>query len=441
MAAWYEDLAKTLDPQPADVATIFAGARAAVPIYALMGSTGLNEGHDAELLKRLGPLPKPSMPPLSEEDEQSRMIADFERQFPTPELRRAALQHMRAVRTNKAYDPSTATRRVDFMPQGTGPEMRATPPRARNTDLMRAPPARRAFAGGGSAKKTVQQMADELMVKGTKVADKPNLARRSLFGLKAQPAMDFPLARIDDKALTKLEKQFGKEGQAPTLTEKTTTVSPDAGATKSTLKSITETPVSRRTVLKSAAGQAMQSMLPMDELSKLVDVPAAATPIGAMAQAARAAPALPVTIESVLAGAMNRGLKKKDAIDVAAARFPEYDFAEIEDRWRVLKDPYRQIGEHSDDGDVDLLEMSRPAENMRGIIGAPMTGPLMATRPYMRALKEASPNIYEKAKAFSKDVAMDSLEGMMDRGLLQGEDEVARFLRNDPSIYDLMGQR
>ena len=133
--------------------------------------------------------------------------------------------------------------------------------------------------------------------------------------------------------------------------------------------------------------------------------------------------------------------KKKDAIDVAAARFPEYDFAEIEDRWRVLKDPYRQIGEYSDDGDVDLLEMSRPAENMRGIIGAPMSGPLMATRPYMRAMKEASPNIYEKAKAFSKDAAMDSVEGMMDRGLLQGEDEVARFLRNDPSIYDLMGQR
>jgi hypothetical protein len=299
----------------------------------------------------------------------------------------------------------------------------------------------RAFAGGGRVKKTVQQMADELMTKGTKVVDKPDLARRSLFGLKAQPAMDFPLARIDDKALTRLEKEFGKEGKAPTLTEKTTTVSPDAGATKSTLKSITETPLSRRTVLKSAAGQAMQSMLPMDELAKLADIPAAATPVGAMAQAARAAPALPVTVESVLAAAMNRGLKKQEAIDVAAARFPEFDFNEIEDRWRVLKDPYRQIGEHSDDADVDLLEMSRPAENMRGIIGAPMSGPLMATRPYMRALKEASPRIYGKAREFSKDAAESSLEGMIDRGLLQGDDEIARFLRNDPSIYDLMGQR
>jgi len=441
MANWYEDLAKTLDPQPADLATIFAGARSAVPIYALMGATGLNEGEDEALRKLYGPMPKPSMPPLSEEDEQSRMIADFERQFPTPELRRAALQHMRAVRSNKAYDPATATRRVDFMPQGTGPEMRATPPKARSSDLMRAPVARRAFAGGGSAKKTVQQMADELLMKGTKVADKPDLARRSLFGLKAQPAMDFPLARIDDKALTKLEKQFGKEGKAPTLTEKTTTVSPDAGATKSTLKSITETPLSRRTVLKSAAGQVMQSMLPMDELAKLADIPAAATPVGAMAQAARVAPALPVTVESVLAAAMNRGLRKQEAIDVAAARFPEFDFNELEDRWRVLKDPYRQIGEYSDDADVDLLEMSRPAENMRGIIGAPMSGPLMATRPYMRAMREASPRIYGKAKEFSKDAAESSLEGMIDRGLLQGDDEIARFLRNDPSIYDLMGQR
>jgi len=166
MANWYEDLAKTLDPQPADLATIFAGARSAIPVYAAMGATGLNEGEDEALRKLYGPIPKPSMPPLSEEDEQSRMIADFERQFPTPELRRAALQHMRAVRSNKAYDPATATRRVDFMPQGTGPEMRATPLKARNTDLMRAPPVRRAFAGGGSAKKTVQQMADELTAKG-----------------------------------------------------------------------------------------------------------------------------------------------------------------------------------------------------------------------------------------------------------------------------------
>jgi len=433
MANWYEDLAKTLDPQPADLATIFAGLRSSVPTYMGLYAGATNEGHDEELLKRFGPIPKSPMPPPSVEDQELQMVEEFKRRFPTPELQQAAMDHMRAAAANRAYDAETATRRVDFAPLRAGPEMRATPRKGRSSDLMRAPVARRAFAGGGSAKKTVQQMADELMMKGTKVADKPDLARRSLFGLKAQPAMDFPLA--------KLEKEFGKEGKAPTVTEKTTTVSPDAGATKSTLKSITETPISRRTVLKSAAGQALQSMLPMDELAKLADIPAAATPVGAIAQAARVAPALPVTIESVLAGAMNRGLRKQEAIDVAAARFPEYDFNEIEDRWRVLKDPYRQIGEYSDDADVDLLEMSRPAENLRGIIGAPMSGPLMATRPYMRAMREASPRIYDKAKAYSKDAAESSVEGLVDRGLLQGEDEIARFLRNDPSIYDLIGQR
>jgi hypothetical protein len=135
MANWYEDLAKTLDPQPADLATIFAGARSAIPVYAAMGATSLNEGEDEALRKLYGPIPKPSMPPPSVEDQELRMVEEFKRRFPTPELRRAAMAHMRAAGANRAYDAETATRRVDFAPQSAGPEMRATPPKARNTDL------------------------------------------------------------------------------------------------------------------------------------------------------------------------------------------------------------------------------------------------------------------------------------------------------------------
>ena len=229
MANWYEDFAKEMDPQPADLATLFAGLRSSVPTYMGLYAGATNEGHDEEVLKRFGPIPKSPMPPPSVEDQELQMVEEFKRRFPTPELQQAAMAHMRAAGANRAYDAETATRRVDFAPLRAGPEMRATPRKGRNTDLMRALPARRAFAGGGSAKKTVQQMADELLVKGTKVADKPDLARRSFFGLKAQPTMDFPLA--------KLEKHLGKEGKAPALIEKTTTASPGAGATKSSSKS------------------------------------------------------------------------------------------------------------------------------------------------------------------------------------------------------------
>lgn len=393
MANWYEDFAKAMDPQPADVATIFAGARAAVPIYALMGSTGLNEGEDEALRKLYGPMPKPSMPPLSEEDEQSRMIADFERQFPTPELRRAALQHMRAVRTNKAYDPSTATRRVDFMPQGTGPEMRSTPPRTRNTDLMRAPPARRAFAGGGSAKKTVQQMADELLMKGTKVADKPDLARRSLFGLKAQPAMDFPLAKIDDKALTRLEKEFGKEGKAPTLTEKTTTVSPDAGATKSTLKSITETPISRRTLLQGAASQAVQGMIPKGLLPA---APVAQAVEAVSKAAAPAAAAMPTTLQGLIARAAKMGLDEDDTIKMLEKMgYDESDVTYMLSPMRNPYDFYEDLGE----------EAMNPARAMSNLINHDINSPTMSLRGPLREIRRENPDMYDELKQTARDIS------------------------------------
>lgn len=423
MAAWYEDFAKAMDPQPADVATLFAGARAAIPVYALMGATGLNEGEDAELLKRLGPLPKPSMPQLSEDDQQSRMIADFERQFPTPELRRAALQHMRAVKANKAYDPGTATRRVDFMPHNAetyaGPEMRATPPKARNTDLMRAPVPKRAFAGGGSAKKTVQQMADELLMKGTKVADKPNLARRSLFGLKAQPAMDFPLAKIDDKALTKLEKEFGKEGKAPTLTEKTTTVSPDAGATKSTLKSITETPVSRRTVLKSAAGQAMQGVLPQGVLP----TPSVAGLVESAAPAAISADMMP----GLVMAAIKQGMPKKEAIEFVQSQLsgakptkafdPSGNEFQIERMYEHLTDP-----EYAPN-DWEFFGPMRPSGALNVMLGTPDSNvPPMQLRGALRQIKEADPQRYRQMMNSAKDFSMGSYETTLESGMMTPKD-------------------
>jgi hypothetical protein len=389
MASWYEDLVQSLDLQPADVATMFAGARATVPAYMGLYAGDTNAGHDEELLRRRGPLPRPALPQPSASEQQQRMIEEFERQFPTPELRAAAIKHMRAVRAGKAYDPGTATRRVDFLPE------------ARHE--MRAAPAKPKYAGGGKVKKTVQQMADELLVKGTKLADKPDLARRSLFGLKAQPLMEMPIAKLDDKALARMEKQYAKEGAAPTITEKTTTVSPDAGATKSTLKSITETPVSRRTVLKSAAGQAMQGVLPQS----MVPTPSVAGLVGSAAQtvakaAAPTAAAMPITLQGLIARAAKMGLDEDDTIkmleNMGVAN--EYDVMYMLPSMRNPYDFYEDLGEES---------MSA-ARAMSNLINHDINSPAMSLRGPLREIRRENPGMYDELKQTARDISQYGYE-------------------------------
>lgn len=386
MANWYEDLVKSLDLQPADVATLFAGARAAVPVYALMGATGLNEGEDEEIARRLGPRPMPAPPPVSQEEQYRRMVEDFERQFPTPALREAALKHMRGVRAGTVYDPATATRRADFQPKDS-PMMRASPP----------PTIKRRYAGGGSAKKTVQQMADEILVKGTKAAKAPDPARRSLLGLRAQPLMDMPIARLDDAALAKLERQYGKEGAAPTVTEKTTTVSPDAGATKSTLKSVIETPVSRRTVLKSAAGQAMQGVLPKGALPSIAEVvPAAPALRAAETVAQAAAPALPLTLQGLIARAAKMGLDEDETIKfLEKAGWDEYDALYMLGPMRNPYDFYEDFGE----------EAMSPARAMKNLINDDIDAPVMSLRGPLREIRRENPDMYEELKQTARDIS------------------------------------
>ena len=396
MASWYEDLVKTLDLQPADVATLFAGARSAVPIYALLGATGLNEGEDAEIARRMGPRPASPPPPVPEEEQQRRMIEDFERQFPTPALRQAAIEHMRAVRAGRAYDPATATRRADFAPQAPGPVMKPV-----DSSIQR-----RRYASGGGVKKTVQQMADEMLLRGGKTAAKPDPARRSFLGLRPQSVMDMPIARLDDAGLAKLERQYGKEGKAPTVTEQTTTVSPDAGRTKSTLKSVIETPVSRRTVLKSAAGQAMQGVLPKGALPSVADV--AALPVESVAQSL--APTIPIMTEAMIPGMVAQGIQSglpfsrimRSIRGELGTGLKNLDETDIERIYENMMDPYSAA-----QGFEDAVRGTTPGQAWLSMTGADKafgtsTGKL---RESMRAVKEADPELYETLRTLSRDVS------------------------------------
>lgn len=436
-STWMDDLAELLKPEdPAAVASMFAGARGSVPIYAGLYSKDASGPDELAFEARNRATSTAQRDAAAHAQMQQQSL----QQIPEEALRKAVAARMRA---EQQYPPALATRRADFAPQPRH-EMRAfADGGAVNTDFTQPDMADggamipdREYAGGGGVRKTLQQMADELLLKGVKTADKPDLARRSLFGLRPQPALDLPLARMDD-----IKKDVAKDmAKAPTVSEKSVEVNPATGSVKSTLQSVANAPMSRRAVLQTAAGQVLRHALPgvgdavptpdiLGEIAKIADV----------AQPAQAAAALPVTLESILAGAIGQGVKKKEAVELARQQFPQYDPGLVKDTYQTLKNPYKHI--ELDEDAIDLFEMSRPAENMKMFTGAPSDSPLYAMRPYMRALKQASPQVYDTAKAYSKDTAMDSVEGMVHNGLLRNEDEVARYLRNDPTIYDLIDKR
>ena len=273
---------------------------------------------------------------------------------------------------------------------------------------MRTSIAKHAFAGGGGAKKTVQQMADELMMKGTRVADKPDLARRSIFGLKAQPAMDFPLA--------KLEKHFGQEGKAPTLAEKNTTGSPNAGTTKSSLKSIAETPLSRRPVLKSAAGQALQGMIPLPNVASFAKSVAPAA-------AAVSADMMP----GLIMAAIKQGMSKKEAVEFVQnllsgakptkAFDPSGNEFQIERMYEHLTDP-----EYAPN-DWEFFGPMRPSGALNVMLGTPSSDvPPMQLRSALRQIKEADPERYQQMMNSAKDFSMGSYETTLDSGMMTPKD-------------------
>ena len=436
-STWMDDLAEMLKTmEPADVASMFAGARGSVPIYAGLYSK------DASGPEELAFEARNRATSTAQRDAQyaAQMKAKGLAAIPEDALRKAVAARMQQ---EEQYPPALATRRADFAPQPRH-EMRAfADGGAVNTDFTQPDMADggamipdREYQKGGGVRKTLQQMADELLLRGVKTADKPDLARRSLFGLKAQPALDLPLARMDD-----IKKDVAKDlAKAPPVSEKSVEVNPATGTVKSTLQSVANAPMSRRAVLQTAAGQVLRHALPgLNEAMPTPDILGEIAKIADVAQPVQAAAALPVTLESILAGAIGQGVKKKEAVELARQQFPQYDPGLVKDTYKTLKNPYKHI--ELDEDDIDLFEMSRPAENMKMFTGAPSDSPLYAMRPYMRALKQASPQVYDTAKAYSKDTAMDSVEGMVHNGLLRNEDEVARYLRNDPTIYDLIDKR
>lgn len=369
-----DDFLQGIDP--IDAATLLAGIRNSVPLGMLFRSGELGPDEMTDLNRRRGPPSAPNPPTIDPVESNRRAQMDFEMQYPDPRIRELLIAEMLKESRNP-YSSTTATRRRDF---------EEAPMSAQQ--YMSAAPKRKKFNKGGSAKKTLDQMMAEMAQKGTKLADKPDLARRGFLGLGK--ASDFPLAKMDTKALEKMQSDL--KG-APAITEKTVTVDPGKGAAKSTLKSISETPMSRREVLQTAAGQAMRGVLP--DLGGL----------GAVGNVAKVAEtAIPTftfdMVPALVAEAVRKGMSEEQAMDFVRSMMPKaQERFRIDDMFQAYKDP---------EVFTALDNKAGPGEVMRGMMGAlpeSLTGaPLSSIRPRIRAMRERAPEVYEGLRQTAKDL-------------------------------------
>jgi len=402
---------------PTDLA-LFGGLRASLPISALLYSKEANAGTDYERFAQQRAY-EMAMAERQRDEQIRRAIALREKQQLDARIPVAAQNWY----INRNYDPATATRRVDY----------ERPP-ARNfgspgTEMRAAP---RRFQKGGSAKKTLQQMMDELLVRGAKTAtkDTPDIGRRALFGLR--PQQDLPLAKIHPDIEKATESRLTKAlKDAPQVTEKSVEVNPATGSIKSTLQSVAGTPLSRRTVLSATAGQALRHMIPgLDALAPGVsDVAKVADTV-----VKAAAPAFTMEMVPALIGeAIRKGMSEKQAVAHVRSLVPAAeDKFELDDLYQLYKNP------ETFNAEDDLL---RPGDVMRGYLGGAEEAPLMSMRPQIREMKQRAPGVYGDLKQYSRDISGSSIENAFDNGVIRSDEEAEMFMRNDPKFWEMLQSR
>lgn len=245
----------------------------------------------------------------------------------------------------------------------------------------RANPPTEGYAGGGSVK--------------TGIKEGVNLARRSLFGLK--PSQDMAGRELVpmQKDLDRMQAELAKaEKVAPKVEQKTTTVTPSPTAPKieETVRSIAETPVSRRTVLKTAAGQVMQNALPASSFADLMK------PATVAKQAVQAmAPTYGLaSVPGLVAKFMRQGMTPEEA-----GRTVEKMVPGVLEKWpEIVADRIRAPAEtmpHVDEGTPLMWifgEMIKPAHQ---------TSPF-GLRPHMREMQRLSPEDYSALKETARDI-------------------------------------
>ncbi len=294
-----------------------------------------------------------------------------------------AIARMIAELRRRGYDSAVAT---DIGMSGPG---------AVEAPALIAFPGAKAYAKGGKVgTKTLDEMQAELM-------SKQGLTRRSLFGLPTQ-SQQYPLSKVEQE-VQRIEQQARKKGEAPAVSTTRVDVDPGTGSKRSVMESLVETPMSRRTVLKTAGSQAMQSMLPVGDIAKALDVP---VPTGALSQATQAAPVIPVVTEAMIPGLVAEGLQMglsfprvmKMVQGELGTGLKNLGEADIERMYYNLFDPYSAT---NIPGTTRAGDAWRAMTGVEGAFGFPFT----QLRQSMRSVRKADPELYETLKKLSRDIA------------------------------------
>lgn len=382
-----DDILASIDP--IDAATLFATLKGAVPLGMMFRSGELNRGEQEELERKYAGIPRAA--PVPREPTVEEQIAEFERQFPNPVMRRVMVEELLKQRQLQPQPkPALGPRRVYPEPVITQ-EMR---------------PIRR--MKGGSVKKTLDEMQAELAKKGVK--DAPDLSRRSFFGLPQ--SQSFPLAKLPTKELEKLK-------DAPSVEQSMTRITPSANAPKieQTVKRVAETPVSRRTVLKSATGQVLKGVLPdMGGLGALGKQ--------AMQAAESVVPAVTADmIPGLIMTAIKKGMSEEDAVKFVRDQLGDvpptkaFDPSDKEFQLQVL---YRNLSDPMDaPNDWEFFGPILPSGALNVMLHTPGADvPPMQLRGALRQIREADPERYRQLIDAAKDFSMGSFETTLESGMM-----------------------
>jgi len=358
---------------PIDLATLLTSLKGSVPASFAAYHSELNPGEDEALRAKYGPanfyqhmgtaIPQRNYRAPNPYAAQGKAVADmqdFRMRFPTPEMQKAVIESMNH------------------------------------------------YAGGG-LRKSVQEMAEELLKKGVKTEDKPDLGRRSLFGMGSiMPPKDFPMSIHGD-----LDK-------APKVVQKTTEIVP--GGQKSTIESLAQTPTSRRQILSSAASQAVRGALPdLGGLGAMGNVAKIAESVAPAAVSADMAPGL-------IMAAIKRGMSEEEAVKFVRGQLGDVpptkafnlndpNHVQLEAMYKHLSDPEWAPNEW------EFFGPMRPSGALNVMLHTPSAdvSPLQL-RGALRQIKEADPERYQQLINASKDFSMSTGETAVEMGMISPQD-------------------
>lgn len=233
-----------------------------------------------------------------------------------------------------------------------------------------------------------------------------DLGRRALFGLK--PSQEMAGRELVSKAEPTLDEMRAAlnraERAAPKVEERSVTIDPGKGSAKVTdvVQKVAETPVSRRTVLKSAAGQVMQHAMPAHSFADLMK------PAEVIKEVAKtAAPAFTVATEAMIPGIVAEGIKMgysfprimKMVEGELGTGLKNVGPEDIERTYQNLMDPYSAA--------TGFERKVSPGEAWQALTGVENAfgTPTSRLRESMRSVKNADPELYESLRNIARDVS------------------------------------